>query len=157
MDENIVRGQTIARLLGKGAHAPTTAALEGIPFELLGEKPSGIDYSIYQLAWHIITEQAEMIAYSKDTGHEGPKWPEGFWPKNSEPESEEEWARLVQKFKDDNKKFIEMIRAGELTKELPGEPGTGHTLLRQALITADHTSYHTGQIITLRKMLGCWK
>jgi len=156
MNEDIVKEQVVGRLSGKGAHAPTSAALEGVPFDKLGIIPKGSDYSIYQLAWHLILEQSEMIAYSKDTNHKGPKWPHGYWPKNSAPESEEEWNSLVKQFKEDNKTFIEMISKGNLTDELPGKVGTGHTLIRQALITADHTSYHTGQIILLRKILDCW-
>ena len=31
--------------------------------------------------------------------------------------------------------------------------GTGQTLLREALLVADHNSYHLGQLVFLRKIL----
>ena len=35
--------------------------------------------------------------------------------------------------------------------------GTGQNLLREALLIADHTSYHVGELIVLRRLLGAWK
>ena len=34
--------------------------------------------------------------------------------------------------------------------------GTGQTYLREILLVADHTSYHVGQIVALRRQLGIW-
>ena len=38
----------------------------------------------------------------------------------------------------------------------PFAHGSGQTLLREALVVADHNSYHVGQIVLLRRLLGCW-
>jgi len=35
--------------------------------------------------------------------------------------------------------------------------GTGQTILREALLVADHNSYHLGQVLTVRRLLGIWK
>ena len=35
--------------------------------------------------------------------------------------------------------------------------GNGQTILREALLLADHNAYHLGQLVMLRKILGVWK
>lgn len=46
--------KSLESLLNKGnAHASLEEALKDIPFKLLGEKPNGLPYSIWQLAEHI--------------------------------------------------------------------------------------------------------
>lgn len=35
--------------------------------------------------------------------------------------------------------------------------GTGQTILREALLVADHNAYHIGQLVLLRRMLSAWK
>src|SRR5216117_3104718 len=34
--------------------------------------------------------------------------------------------------------------------------GTGQTVLREALLVADHNSYHLGQLVLLRRLLGAY-
>ena len=49
-----------------------------------------------------------------------------------------------------------MVRdpATDLFAEFPW--GDGQTFLREALQTADHNSYHLGQLVLLRRQLGAW-
>ena len=35
--------------------------------------------------------------------------------------------------------------------------GDGQTILREALLVADHNAYHLGQIVAVRRLLGAWK
>ena len=35
--------------------------------------------------------------------------------------------------------------------------GTGQTVLREALLVADHTAYHVGQLVLLRRLLGAYR
>jgi len=35
--------------------------------------------------------------------------------------------------------------------------GTGQNVLREALLVADHNSYHLGQLVLLQRLLGAWK
>jgi hypothetical protein len=34
--------------------------------------------------------------------------------------------------------------------------GEGQTVLREALLVADHNAYHLGQFVSLRRLLGAW-
>ena len=38
----------------------------------------------------------------------------------------------------------------------PFAHGTGQTLLREAMLLADHNAYHLGQLVVLRRLLGVW-
>jgi hypothetical protein len=35
--------------------------------------------------------------------------------------------------------------------------GDGQTILREALLVADHNAYHVAQLVDVRRMLGAWK
>jgi uncharacterized damage-inducible protein DinB len=34
--------------------------------------------------------------------------------------------------------------------------GAGQNILREALLVVDHNSYHLGQLVLLRRLLGAW-
>ena len=35
--------------------------------------------------------------------------------------------------------------------------GSGQTYLRELLLVADHTAYHVGQMVLVRRLLGVWE
>ena len=35
--------------------------------------------------------------------------------------------------------------------------GDGQTILREALLAADHNAYHLGQLVLVRRLLGTWE
>lgn len=145
-------------LLNKGnAHVTLDDALEGIPFELLGERPADLPYSIWQLAEHIRIAQFDILDFSRNPDYVYLKWPDDYWPIENKPGSINDWEQCVQQIKADRKAFIDLLYSAANKLYEPFAHGTGHNLLREALVLADHNSYHTGQIISLRKMLNAWK
>lgn len=145
-------------LLNKGsAHASLDLALENIPFDLLGKKPSGLPYSIWQLAEHIRIAQLDILEFSRNPAYQSPKWPEGYWPAEAEPRSIGDWEKCIQQIKEDRESFTDLLKnAGEdLYKVF--EHGRGQTLLREALVLADHNSYHTAEIVVVRRLLNDWR
>ena len=146
----------IVQLLNGGtAHAKLDDALKDLPANLRGERPHGLPYSIWQLVEHIRIAQWDMLEFSKDGNHESPKWPDEYWPKETEPANEEAWEASIAQNKKDLNELIELVRTGDLYAPIPH--GTGQTLLREALQAADHTAYHVAEIIVLRRLLGAWK
>jgi hypothetical protein len=144
-------------LLKKGnAHATLDDALKNIPFELLSKTPAGLPYNIWQLAEHIRISQWDILEFSRNPDYKSPEWPKGYWPSEKIPPSEEAWKKCVHQIKEDRNSFIELIKnAGEnLYIRIPN--GDGQTLLREALVLADHNSYHTAEIIVLRRLLDDW-
>ena len=156
--ENELLISNLTQLLSKGnAHATLDDALKKIPYKLLAETPADLPYNIWQIAQHIRISQWDILEFSRNPKYKSPEWPKGYWPSEREPASEEAWKKCVHQIKEDRNTFIELIKnAGEnLYKPIPG--GDGQTLLREALVLADHNSYHTGEIIVLRRLLDNWK
>jgi hypothetical protein len=145
-------------LLNKGnAHVSLDEALENIHFDLLGERPAGLPYSIWQLAEHIRIAQWDILEFSRNESYVSPEWPDGYWTKEVSPASKEEWQKCVQQIKSDRKTFIELITKSGEDIYRPFAYGTGQSLLKEALVLADHNSYHAGEIIILRRLLNDWE
>lgn len=148
----------LVQLLKKGnAHVSLDRALENIPFELLSQKPPELPYNIWQLAQHIRITQEDILKFSQNPLYKSPKWPEGYWPQETEPASLEEWKECLEQIRNDRESFIDMIKNSGEEIYTPFENADGQTLLREALVLADHNSYHTGEILMLRRLLNDWK
>lgn len=147
----------LVELVGKGSsHASLDDALKNMPFALLGERPQNLPYSIWQLAEHIRIAQWDILEFCRDPKHVSPKWPDEYWPKEAAPKQKTEWQQCVNKIKDDRKAFIELIKKSGNNLDVPFEHGTGQSLQKEALVLADHNSYHTGEIIIIRRLLKAW-
>lgn len=142
-------------LISGGAHVSVKDAIADIPFELLGERPYGLPYSIWRLVEHIRIAQWDMLEFSKDGNHKSPKWPDEYWPKENAPADKNSWDKTVKQIDDDLKAFIELVEQRDLYEPIPH--GSGQNILREALQIADHNAYHTAEIIVIRRLLGIWK
>jgi hypothetical protein len=100
--------------------------------------------------------QWDILEFSRNGKHESPKWPEGYWSPKPEPPDEKAWDRSVHQFCQDNDALCKLIKdeSNDLFAKLPH--GDGQTLLREALLAADHNAYHLGQLVLLRRILGGW-
>jgi hypothetical protein len=156
MDQHqILINELIKLLEGRGAHATLRDALANVPANMRGVKPNNLPYSIWQLAEHIRIAQWDMLEFSKDASHNSPKWPDGYWPEESNPADDATWEKTIQQINADRDEFIALLKSGDIYASIPH--GTGQSILREALQIADHTAYHTAEIILLRRLLGIWK
>jgi hypothetical protein len=156
--EHDILVSNLISLFNKGnSHATLDDALKNIPYQLLSETPAGLPYNIWQLAEHIRISQWDILEFSRNPNYTSPEWPKGYWPSEKAPSSEDAWKKCVHQIKEDRDSFIELIKnAGQnLYTRITG--GDGQTLLREALVLADHNSYHTAEIIVLRRLLNDWK
>lgn len=153
MNSEEVIEQVSQRLEGKGSHVSFEKALEKIPYAALGEPVEGVPYTIWQLVEHMRLSLHEIVEYTKDPTYEGPPWPEGYWPNEQAPASEKVWREAVAQLFSARDEMIALLE-GDPTRLLPG---TKHSVLREALIAATHLSYHTGELVLMRRVLGCWK
>ena len=134
---------------------PFPDAVKGIAPHLRGVKPDGVPYSIWQLVEHIRIAQWDMMQFCKDADHRSPKWPEEYWPKENAPEDEDAWTGSLSQISNDLDEFISLMEHSDIYQVLPH--GTGQNILREALQIADHTAYHTGEIVAIRRMLNDWR
>jgi len=140
-------------LAGKGAHMDFESVVSGFPKKLHGKKPSFIPYSAWQLLEHLRIAQWDILEFSRNANHVSPPWPEGYWPKDPQPPKEEDWDRSVQQFQKDLNDMRALVSnpSTDLHRKIPH--GSGQNILREALLVADHNSYHVGQLMMLCKIL----
>ena len=145
-------------LAGKGAHADFDAAVADFPRALQGVKPQGVSaHTAWELLEHLRIAQWDMLEFSRDPKHVSPAWPAGYWPKNAEPASAEDWDRSVKAFQRDLAAMRKLVSDPKSDLFTPFAHGEGQTLLREAMQMADHNAYHVGELIYLRRLLGAWK
>lgn len=139
------------------AHATLDKALRGLPEDLRGSVPKGLPYSVWQLVEHIRITQWDMVMFCIDASHTSPPWPEGYWPEESAPASDKVWKESLKKIDTDLEAFIHYLQRPDADLFTPLAHGEGQTLLQEALQIIDHNSYHTAEIIIVRRALGAWK
>jgi DinB superfamily len=144
----------IINLLTKAeAHVDLASALKDFPRELRGRKPEGGPHTPWQLLEHIRIAQWDILEFSRSGRHKSPKWPDEYWPKTDAPPNDEAWDKSVKQTLADLKAMADL--AGDPTRDLFAKipHGNGQTLLREALLVADHNAYHLGQLVMVRRIL----
>jgi hypothetical protein len=151
-----LREHLVKLLEGGSAHATFDSAVRGFPLDRTGVRPKGLPYSAWELLEHMRIAQQDILRFSVSAEHESPKWPEGYWPAGPAPEKRSHWARSVKAIRQDLAEFEALVRdpKQDLWRKFPW--GDGQTLLREALLIADHNSYHIGQLVLVRRLLGVW-
>lgn len=155
-EQNDLIKEVVALLKKGNAHVTFNDAVKNIPFEDLGKKPDSLPYSIWQIAEHIRLAQWDILDFSRNENYKELKWPDDYWPKETSPESETAWQNCIERINADLNAFVDLLEDTGNDIFKPFAHGNGQTLLREALLIADHNSYHTGEIIILRRLLGNW-
>jgi len=152
-----LRRHLVELLEGRNAHVDLPGALAGLPPKLRGAKPEGAPHTAWQLLEHIRLAQWDILGFSRNPKHVSPAWPAGYWPKTAAPPTTEAWNKSIKQVRADLKSMAKLVtdKKNDLFAAFPW--GDGQTLLREALLVADHNAYHVGQIVLLRRLLGCWK
>ena len=155
--DSALREQLVQLLRGGHAHAVFDDAIRDIPLDRIGARPTGAPYSAWELLEHMRIAQNDILEFSRSAEYVSPQWPEGYWPKSPAPERESQWNDSVIAFRRDLGAFEAMIQdpSQDLNRKFPW--GDGQTLLREALLIADHNSYHLGQLVLVRRLLGAWE
>lgn len=155
--DRIIRKTLTEYLKGGGAHASVDDALKDFPPSLFARKPKDMPHSAWQLLEHMRIALHDLLDFCTNPDYEAPSWPDGYWPKNDEPESSTAWKQSVKALQKDFQEFEKLLHSPgtDLYAKIPW--GEGQTIFREVLLAGDHTSYHTGQLILLRRQLVAWK
>ena len=151
-----LREHLVYLLKGGGAHVHFTDAVEGFPEAKRGAFIAGLPHTGWQLLEHSRIAQWDILEFSRNPKHVSPGFPEGFWPKTPGPANEAAWDKSVEAFARDLEEMISLVEnpKTDLFARIPH--GDGQTILREALLVADHNAYHLGQLVDLRRALGEW-
>jgi hypothetical protein len=63
----------------------------------------------------------------------------------------------VAGFRQDLKSMQTLVANPKTDLLAPIPWGEGQTILREALLVADHNAYHIAQMVDVRRLLGAWK
>ncbi|MGI4829075.1 MAG: DinB family protein [Janthinobacterium lividum] len=150
--------QLHALLDGGNAHATLHKAAANFPEAYRGTVPDGLPYSAWQLLEHLRITQRDILNFSSPPagGYQALQWPKEYWPATAMPPDAESWNRTLAAIEADGKAFLDLLTEPGADLYKPFAWGDGQNLLREALLIADHNSYHTGELVLLRRLLGIW-
>jgi hypothetical protein len=147
----------VARLLSwEEAHASFDSAVANLPEHLRGTKPKGLPYSPWQLIEHIRIAQYDILEFCRNPEYVELKWPDDYWPSSVAPANPAAWANSIKDFRRDRSALQQLCRDPNIDLESEIPPGRGQTYLRELLLVADHTAYHVGELVVLRRLLEAW-
>jgi hypothetical protein len=151
-----LREHLLYLLRGGGAHLDFEAAIADLPVALRGGKPASVPHTPWRLLEHMRIAQWDILEFCRNPRHVSPPFPDGYWPAGDAPPTADAWETSVAAFRADLIAMQDLVAdpATDLFARIPH--GEGHTILREALLVADHNSYHLGQLVTVRRMLGAW-
>lgn len=156
MSNQVLRNHLVYLLAGGGAHLHFEQAIADLPEKLRGAKIAGVPHTPWRLLEHMRICQWDILEFSRNPGHVSPEFPDGYWPEGDAPPGAEAWDRSVRAFQDDLQAMVDLVAAPETDLYVPIPHGDGQTILREALLVADHNAYHLGQLVVLRRCLGAW-
>ncbi len=154
--DSSLRHHLIELLKGGSAHARLEEVITGIPAKLRGQKPPGLPHSAWMLLEHMRIAQWDILEFSRNRKHVSPDWPKGYWPSREAPSSLAAWNTSIKKFRKDLKSMQDLVAdpKTDLYARIPW--GDSQTILREALLLADHNAYHIAQLVDVRRLLGAW-
>jgi hypothetical protein len=152
-----VQEHLVKLLAGGQAHVTFDAAVKNLPAALRGKRPKGAEHSPWEILEHLRIAQWDILEFSRDPQHVSPEWPSGYWPKSKTPPNDKAWAKSVRAFNADLEAMRKLVAADSTDLYAPIPHGDGQTILREALLIADHNAYHIGQLVLVRRLLGAWK
>ena len=156
MSDQSVREHVLYLLKGGGAHLGFEQAIADLPEGLRGAKIKGSPHTPWRLLEHLRICQWDILEFSRNPDHVSPEFPDGYWPEGDAPPDSASWDQSVQKFRDDLQAMIDLVACPDTDLYAPIPHGDGQTMLREALLVADHNAYHLGQLVFLRRCLGAW-
>ncbi|MEA2561999.1 MAG: hypothetical protein QOH06_3503 [Acidobacteriota bacterium] len=157
MSDQILRDHLLELLRGGSAHLGLDEAIKGLPADLRGKKHQELPHTAWQLLEHLRIAQWDILDFSRNPDYAHIKWPDDYWPKTAAPPDDAAWDRSVEQLRQDLKAMQDLVAdpKTDLYAKIPS--GKGQTILREALLVADHNAYHVGQIVSLRQALGAWQ
>jgi hypothetical protein len=152
-NDQSLRDHLLSLLRGGNAHISFEDFVADFPVKACGRKIEGLPYTAWQVLDHIRIAQWDILEFCRDAKHVSPKWPEGYWPKADELGNEELWKETVDQFRHDLKEMETLVAnpATDLLARIP--QGTSQTILREALLVADHNAYHLGALVVINRIV----
>ncbi len=138
------------------AHARFDSAIADLPPALRGKRPAGSPHSVWELTEHIRLTQRDILDFCRDEHYQERKWPDDYWPASPAPASASAWDESVRTYHADLDAFKALVLDPDFDLFARVPWGSGQTNIREVVLVVDHTAYHVGQIVLVRRLLGAW-
>ena len=154
-NDKALRDHVLYLLRGGGAHLNFEQGVAGLPAALQGAQAPGAPHTPWQLVEHMRICQWDILDFSVNPNYKEMRF-EDYWPKSAAPPDKAAWEESLRAFRADLKAMEKLVAnpKTDLFARIPW--GDGQTLLREALLIADHNAYHLGQLVLVRRLLGAW-
>ena len=152
-----LRAQLRRILSWQDAHVGFEKSVEGLSPKLRGARVVGFPHSAWELLEHMRITQHDILDFSRNPTYREMKWPDDYWPGSAAPGSDAAWKKSLARVRADRKALQALAADRSIDLTAPIAHGAGQTVLRELLLVADHTSYHLGQLVLVRQLLGIWK
>jgi hypothetical protein len=154
MDDSALRTHLLELLQMGHAHLKPEAVFKDLPFDLWGQRPEGAPHTPWQLLEHLRITQWDILDFSRNPKYEEPKWPADYWPREDAPADRAAVTKSLEQFRADLHAMEALVKDSktDLFAKIPW--GSGQTILREAMLVADHNAYHLGQLVLVRRLLG---
>ena len=151
-----LRSHLVDLLTARQAHCTFDEAVADLSADDRGRRPDDLPYSVWEQVEHLRRAQRDILDFCRDPDYTAPAWPDDYWPDSVAPADEAAWTDSVEQVRDDLQAMCGLVQNPSLNlyEEIPH--GDGQTVLREALLVADHNAYHLGQLVTARRLLDCW-
>ena len=148
-----LRKHLLYLLRGGGAHLSFDDLVNSFPPDLCNRRIEGLPYTAWQVLEHMRIAQSDILEFSRDANHVSPEFPKGYWPGADQLGSPELWQRTVDEFRKNLQAMETLIEDASTDLHARIAHGDGQTILREALLLADHNAYHLGVLAVMARLL----
>ena len=152
-----LRDHLVKVLRGGSAHVDFDSATKGLPAALRGKRPKGAPHSPWEIIEHVRIANWDILDFSLNKDYVALKWPDDYWPPTPKPPTASAWSKSVRAFRADLEAMCTLVNNPKVDLLARIPHGDGQTILREALLVADHNAYHLGELVLVRRLLGAWK
>lgn len=151
--DDSIRKQVLHLLRAGDAHLSFDDFVRSFPPDLCNRQIEGLPYTPWQILEHMRISQWDIIEFSRNADYVSPEFPKGYWPNANELGTPATWQKTVEAFRKDLEDMEAIVRdpSTDLYSKIPH--GEGQTMLRQALLIADHNAYHLGVLAVMARIV----
>ena len=154
--DRALREHLLYVLRGGGAHVDFESVVKDFPVESINQRVANLPYTSWQVLEHMRIAQSDILEFSRRADHVSPPWPKGYWPTDDVVPDAQDWNKSVEAFRADLEAMENLVEDPSTDLFVAIAHGEGQTILREALLVADHNAYHLGELVITRRLLGVW-
>jgi len=151
--DDSIRKHVLYLLRGGGAHLSFDDFVTSFPADLCGQQIEGLPYTPWQVLEHMRLAQWDILEFSRDPNHVSPPFPEGYWPNPDELGTPALWQQTINAFHHGLQEMATLVEDSSTDLHAKIPHGNGQTILREALLIADHNAYHLGTLAVMARLI----